>query len=125
MKWPTALVALAIVLAGSPIVARQSSTDDLKGRAVTLRACVIPGISNSVLLSKVQIPPTAVAVSPHAVKYLFDKPGEFRRASQGSLEHSWQCRDIGRTDQTFKQKKPHISVVIKLVCQQQKSDGAI
>jgi hypothetical protein len=97
MKWPIALVLLA--LAGSPIVsARQSSTDDLKGRPVTLRACVGKGIAGSVLLNRVQIPVKEGVAAPAPARYLFDKPGAIQDYLGGEIEILAQVREVQSGD---------------------------
>jgi hypothetical protein len=94
MKWPTIIV--AAVVAGSPVFAQAPSAGDLKGRAVTLRACVGQGISNSVLLSRVEVRDADAAKMP--ARYLFDKPAAFADYLGGQIEIQALVREVKPAD---------------------------
>ena len=85
MNWPALFAVLAVAV---PPLAQKSSVDALKGREITLRACIEQGIGNAVILAKVtDVTEGDGAATPtiraKRILYWFYEPAEFRdRAGQ-------------------------------------------
>jgi len=92
MNWPMTFAAL--VLAFAPVVAQSQRpvTDDLKGRAITIRACVEHGIANAVLLKKfTDVTAGENAAAPVRAKrtvYWFYKPADIKDRTGQMIEVS-------------------------------------
>ena len=84
----------ALVLAFAPVVAQSQRpvTDDLKGRAITIRACVEHGIANAVLLKKfTDVTAGENAAAPVRAKrtvYWFYKPADIKDRTGQMIEVS-------------------------------------